>query len=156
MAICSVIGFIRDVSHRRWTIVVRTLSHGRGATGLYIGARNARRYFKRHTHGIDLQLGHIHIHCALSPEFWHGQPEIIDSRLSSWLESKVFHERSCRTPIPMLMIPAEKNCFRLQPIKLPAASTIRTANLTVAKPARKAETKAKPAPAPLTAPLYSI
>jgi hypothetical protein len=137
-------------------MVVRTQSHGRGATGLYIGARNARRYFKKHTHGIDLQLGHIQIHCALTPEFWRGQPEIIDSRLSSWLESKVFHQRSCRTPIPMLMIPSEKNCFKLQPIKLPAASAVRTVSVSVAMPARKIETKVKSVPASLAVPLYSI
>jgi hypothetical protein len=106
-------------------MIVRAQPKGRGATGLYIGARNARRNFKRCATGVDLQLGHIQIHCTFPPEFWQGQPEIFDTRLSSWLEAKVFHERSCRSPIPMLMIPAEKNSFRLHPIKLPSVATDR-------------------------------
>jgi len=123
-------------------MVVRTQSIGRGTTGLYIGTRNARRYFKRQTNGVDLQLGHIQIHCALSPEFWQGRPEIFDTRLSSWLEAKVFHERPRRAPIPMLMIPAEKNSFRLHPMKLPSASTDRMLKIgaATAQP-RKAEIK---------------
>jgi hypothetical protein len=108
-------------------LVVRTHSNGRGTTGLYIGTRNARRYFKRQAHGVDLQLGHIQIHCALPPEFWQGRPEIFDSRLSSWLETKVYHDRAGRAPIPMLMIPAEKNSFKLQPMKLPNASASQAA-----------------------------
>jgi hypothetical protein len=123
-------------------MVVRTQSKGHGTTGLYIGTRNARRYFKRQTNGVDLQLGHIHIHCALSPEFWQGRPEIFDTRLSSWLESKVLHQRAQRAPIPMLMIPAEKNSFKLHPMKLPSPSTDRMLNIGIATtPSRKAETK---------------
>lgn len=113
-------------------MVVRTQSNGRGITGLYIGTRNARRYIKKHAHGIDLQLGHIQIHCALPPEFWQGRPEIFDSRLSSWLETKVFHDKAGRPPIPMLLTPAEKNSFKLQPIKLPNASTNRLAKPSTA------------------------
>ncbi len=56
----------------------------------------------------------------------------------------------------MLMIPSEKNCFRLQPIKLPAASTIRVVKVSAAKPARKIESKMKPAPALRAAPLYGV
>ncbi len=123
-------------------MVVRTQSLGRGTTGLYIGTRNARRHFKRYAGGIDLQLGHIQIHCALSPEFWQGRPEIFDTRLSSWLESKVFHERTCRAPIPMLMIPSERNSFRLHPIKLPSASTDRLVKIGAATiQSRKPEKK---------------
>jgi hypothetical protein len=57
---------------------------------------------------------------------------IFDSRLSSWLEAKVFHERSCRALIPMLMIPAETNCFKLHPIKLPHASAERLVRIGTA------------------------
>lgn len=114
-------------------MVVRTQSNGRGTTGLYIGTRNARRYFKRAAHGVDLQLGHIHIHCALPPEFWQGHPEIFDARLSQWLESKVYHDKARgHAPIPMLMIPAEKNSFKLQPMKLPSASTNKETKPTAA------------------------
>jgi hypothetical protein len=87
-------------------------------------------------------LGHLHIHCALPPEFWEGRPEIFDARLSSWLESKVLHQRSRRAPIPILMIPAEKNSFKLHPIKLPSASTDRMSKIGAAiAQSRKAESK---------------
>jgi hypothetical protein len=136
-------------------MVVRTHSKGRGTTGLYIGTRNARRYFKRQTNGVELQLGHIHIHCALSPEFWEGQPEIFDTRLSSWLESKVLHERSRRVPIPMLMIPAEKNSFKLHPVKLPSPAAEGMQKISaVTSQARKVEMKTSHGPATHRAPTF--
>ena len=125
-------------------MVVRTQSNGRGTIGLYIGTRNARRYFKRETNGVDLHLGHIHIHCALQPDFWQGRPEIFDTRLSSWLESKVFHERPRRAPVPMLMIEAEKNSFKLHPMKLPSPATDQILTVGATSHSRKAETKASP------------
>lgn len=103
-------------------MVVRTHCDGREVVGLYVGARNARRKFPKDTKDIELVLGHLHIHCELPPEFWQGQPEIRDPRLSDWLESKIFHGRLRRTPVPLAMLPAGKNSFRLQTIKLPAAS----------------------------------
>jgi hypothetical protein len=123
-------------------MVVRTQSKGRGTIGLYIGTRNARRYFKRQTDGIELHLGHIQIHCALPPEFWQGCPEIFDTRLSSWLEARVIHQSSRRAPIPMLMIPAEKNSFKLHTMKLPSASTDRMLKIGAAtRQSRKTENK---------------
>ena len=103
-------------------MVVRTLSDGRTVTGIYIGTRNARRNFPERTKIIELQLGHVHIRCELPPEFWRGQPEIRDPRLCDWLELKVFHGRSCRTPVPLVMLAAGKNVFRLHPLKLPPSS----------------------------------
>ena len=103
-------------------MVVRTQSKGHGVTGLYIGGRNARRYFKQYKNGIELQLGHLQIHCELGDEFWQGRPVIFDSRLSDWLESRVLRSRCVQTPIPVLMTPAEKNCFKLHPIRLPRTS----------------------------------
>ena len=136
-------------------MVVRTQPNGHGTTGLYIGTRNARRYFKRRINGVDLHLGHIHIHCALPPEFWQGRPEIFDNRLSSWLDSKALHERSRRAPIPMLMIPAEKNSFKLHPMKLPSASTDRMLKIgNAAAQARKAEMKHALAAAPHRVPSF--
>jgi hypothetical protein len=88
-----------------------------------VGARNARRKFPKDIKDIELVLGHLHIHCALAPEFWRGQPEIRDPRLCDWLESRIFHGRPRRTPVPLAMLPAGKNSFRLQTIKLPPAST---------------------------------
>lgn len=123
-------------------MVVRTQPSGRGTTGLYIGTRNARRYFKPNMQGIELQLGHIHIHCDLAQDFWRGRPEIFDSRLSDWLQSKVFHGRTCRTPVPMLMIPAENNCFELHVLTLPHVSAQGPVRIgAVIEAARKTETK---------------
>jgi len=104
-------------------MVVRTQSDGRSVTGLYIGTRNARRNFSRRVQSIELRLGHLHIHCDLPPTFWRGDPQIRDARLAGWLEAKIFHGRSCRTPVPMALLPAGKNTFRLLPLRLPASSS---------------------------------
>ena len=99
-------------------MVVKTQSKGRGLTGLHVGASNVRRYFPRHVVVIELHLDHLQIQCGLEPDFWQGQPEIYDPRLCAWLESKNFHTRPDRTPIPLALIPAGKNSFRLQPVPL--------------------------------------
>jgi hypothetical protein len=104
-------------------MVVRTLSAGREVTGLYIGPRNARRNFPRSTDGVELELGHLHIHCELSPEFWRDRPEICDRRLGDWLFARIFHGKSCRTPVPVAMIRKGKNVYKVQPFTLPPAST---------------------------------
>jgi hypothetical protein len=97
-------------------MVVRTQSKGLEITGLQVGANNVRRYFPKDTSVIELQLDHLQIQCWLAPDFWQGQPEIRDPRLGAWLESKNFHERPSRDPVPLAMIPNGKNCFRLRPI----------------------------------------
>ena len=99
-------------------MVVRTQSKGREITGLQVGASNVRRYFPKDTATIELELDHLQIQCSLGPDFWQGQPEIHDPRLGAWLESKQFHERPSRDPVPLAMIPNGKNSFRLRPIKL--------------------------------------
>jgi hypothetical protein len=106
-------------------MVVKTQSKGRSLTGLSVGASNVRRYFPRNVAVIELQLDHLQIQCGLSPDFWQDQPEIHDPRLCAWLESKNFHARPDRTPIPMAMIPAGNNSFKLQPVSLHAQSRTR-------------------------------
>ena len=103
-------------------MVVRTQSDGRTITGLYIGSRNVRRNFPRHSDSIELELGDLLIECKLAPEFRRGKPEILDSRLGKWLESKVFHCLGCKTPVPLVMVHVKKNAFRLHPFRLPPAS----------------------------------
>ena len=98
-------------------MVVKTLSKGRGCTGLHIGAHNVRRYFSPETSVIELQLDHLNIQCGLKPGFWQDEPEIVDPRLSVWLESRHIHKSKDRNPIPLAMIPAGKNSFRLQPVR---------------------------------------
>ncbi len=105
------------VLNGRYGMVVQTQSKGRGLTGLHVGANNVRRYFPRNTEAIELQLDHLEIQCGLAPDFWQDQPEIHDPRLCAWLESKNLHERPGQSPIPLAMIPAGKNCFRLQPVR---------------------------------------
>lgn len=103
-------------------MVVRTMGSGRAVSGLYIGVRNARRYFPRTSSHIELQLGHLHIYCDLPPEFWNGRPEISDPRLADWLVARFFHGKPHRAPVPMTMIPLGKNAFRVQPFTMPSAS----------------------------------
>jgi hypothetical protein len=108
-------------------MVVRTQSKGLEITGLQVGANNVRRYFPKHIEAIELQLDHLQIQCGLGPDFWEGQPEIHDPRLCAWLESKSFHERPGRSPIPLAMIPSGKNSFRLKAIAPNGQARIRQA-----------------------------
>jgi hypothetical protein len=96
-------------------MVVTTQSKSRGVTGLLVGAHNVRRYFPKQNSFVELQLDHLQIQCGLAPGFWQDQPEIYDPRLCAWLESRL-HGKSDRAPIPLAMIPAGKNSFRLQPV----------------------------------------
>ncbi len=97
-------------------MVVKTHSKGRGVTGLHVGANNVRRYFPKSIAFIELQLDHLQIQCGLDPDFWQGQPEIHDPRLCAWLESKHLRNRPDRSPVPLALIPAGMNSFRLQPV----------------------------------------
>ncbi len=97
-------------------MVVKTQCKGHAYTGVEVGASNVRRYFNRDIDVIELHLDHLLIQCGLRPDFWLGQTEICDPRLSAWLESKNFNGRPGDAPIPLAMIPSGRNCFRLQPI----------------------------------------
>ena len=99
-------------------MLVKTQCKGHSVTGLLVGTANARRYFPRNISKIELQLDHLRIECGLTPEFWHGQPEIHDRRLCAWLEQKQFHSTASRNSLPLDMIPAGKNTFRLGPLLL--------------------------------------
>jgi hypothetical protein len=99
-------------------MVVKTQSKGRGVTGLHVGASNVRRYFPKNISVIELQLDHLQIQCGLDPGFWSGQPEIYDPRLCAWLESRHLRGKSGCASIPLAMIPAGDNSFRLQPMSL--------------------------------------
>lgn len=106
-------------------MVVKTQCKGRGVTGLHVGATNVRRYFPKDISVIELQLDHLQIQCGLPPDFWQDQPEIYDPRLCAWLESKHFHTKQDRTPVPLAMIPAGKNSFKLQPVRLNGQAKLR-------------------------------
>jgi len=97
-------------------MVVKTHSICRGVTGLHVGPTNVRRYFPRNIAVVELQLDHLQIQCGLSPDFWRGHPDIYDPRLCAWLESKLLHGKPNRNPVPLAMIPAGENSFRLQPV----------------------------------------
>jgi len=103
---------------RQVFMVVKTQSRGLGITGLHVGASNVRRYFPKNISSIELQLDHLQIQCGLKPDFWQGEPEIFDPRLCAWLEARHMHTRLDRTPVPLDMIPAGKNSYRLQPLCL--------------------------------------
>jgi hypothetical protein len=112
-------------------MVVKTQSKARGITGLNVGASNVRRYFPKNISVIELQLDHLRIQCGLNPEFWQGNPEIFDTRLCAWLESRL-HSSSVRSSIPMAMIPEGKNSFRLQPVSINSQERIRITSQTAA------------------------
>ncbi len=94
-------------------MMVRAQYCGNRAAGLYIGVSNARRYFSKRIGHIELQLDNLQIICGLTPHFWQDKPEIQDPRLCVWLETK--HPRATPhwTEVPMALIPAGKNTFRL-------------------------------------------
>lgn len=96
-------------------MLVTTHSKARGITGLHVGASNARRYFPKGTKAIELKLGHLRIQCGLKPDFWDGRPEIYDTRLGAWLESKLLHDSPDRSPVHLAMIPDGINSYQLLP-----------------------------------------
>ena len=96
-------------------MVVKTRNLGHGVTGLHVGASNVRRYFPKDASVIELQLDHLQIQCGLDPDFWQDQPEILDSRLAAWLESKRSKVKSSQSLI-MSMVPSGKNAYRLQTV----------------------------------------
>ena len=101
-------------------MVVKAQSKGRGLCGLHVGTDNVRRYFPKNVSTIELQLDHLRIQCGLTPDFWKGQPEIFDPRLCAWLETKHMHSNRDRNPVPLAMVPAGENSFRLQPVSVEA------------------------------------
>ena len=109
-------------------MLVRTQSKGREITGLQVGANNVRRYFPKDAVVIEIQLDHLRIQCWLGPEFWQDHPEISDPRLGAWLQSKNFHERPSRDPVPLAMIPNGSNSFQLRPISLKGQTQTRAAS----------------------------
>lgn len=100
-------------------MVVKSQCNGNRITGIYVGVNNVRRYFPRNVSAIDLQLDHLRIQCGLTPGFWHGDPEIRDPRLSSWLELKQMHGAGRRSPIALAMTPTGGNTFILGPAAQP-------------------------------------
>jgi hypothetical protein len=95
-------------------VLVKTHSTGCGITGLYVGPSNVRRYFPRHISEIELQLDHLQIQCGLEPNFWRGRPQIEDPRLCAWLESKNLRWKPRLPAVPLALIPAGENSFKLQ------------------------------------------
>lgn len=96
-------------------MMVEAQSKGRGRCGLHIGAENVRRYFPKEISSIELQLGHLKIQCELGPEFWQGEPEIRDTRLCAWLESKHMHGNKSRSSVMLSLVPTGDNAYRLAP-----------------------------------------
>jgi hypothetical protein len=99
-------------------MVVKTQSTGRRVTGLNVGEKNVRLYFPKNMLIVELRMDCLRIQCGLEPDFWQDQPKIRDPRLCAWLEFKYPCRKPDRTPIPLAMIPAGKNSFRVQPMSL--------------------------------------
>jgi len=95
-------------------MVVKTQVNGTGVTGLHVGAKNVRRYFPKNVDTIELQLDHLKIQCGLSPQFWHGEPDIHDRRLCEWLDFKVFHRVNGQRCLRLAMTPSGNNTFSVR------------------------------------------
>jgi hypothetical protein len=117
-------------------MVVRTQCKGREYVGVEVDAGNVRRYFPRQTHVIEIELDHLQIQCRLQPGFWNGHPEISDPRLKAWLESKNFKGKPGEEPVPLVLTPSGKNCFRLQTIESVARNSRSPALTEPLNPAR--------------------
>jgi hypothetical protein len=113
-------------------MVVKIQSRGRLVTGLNVGVNNVRRYFPKHLSFIQLEFDHLQIECKLTPEFWRGDGEIQDPRLTLWLESKSSGRPACQTPVHLTMIRSGNNCFRLRAISLSMRSPARSLPATAA------------------------
>ncbi|WP_420239073.1 hypothetical protein ACOBR2_05650 [Telmatobacter bradus] len=113
-------------------MIVTTQYRGRHIAGLYIGTSNVDRYFSRSAQVVELHLGHLHIQCRLTAQFWDGKPEIEDSRLGEWLKSKHLYDKSFQTPIPVEMVPSGQNTFSLGPLASSLAGSINTTPQTTA------------------------
>jgi hypothetical protein len=111
---CSTETLSRD--EEQVSMVVKAQSKGQGLSGIHVGSDNVRRYFPKNVSTIELQLDHLRIQCGLAPDFWQGQPEIYDPRLCAWLETKHMHASRNRTAVPLDMVPAGNNAFRLEPV----------------------------------------
>lgn len=113
-------------------MVVKAQSKGQGLSGIHVGSDNVRRYFPKGVSTIELQLDHLRIQCGLAPDFWQGQPEIYDPRLCAWLETKHMHASRNRTPVPLAMVPAGENAFRLQPVSADPQVRVKVQSRTAA------------------------
>lgn len=113
-------------------MVVKTQFNGNEVTGLHVGVRNVRRFFPKAVRVIELQLDHLQIQCGLSPEFWHGEPQIHDPRLCEWLDFKVGRRIGERKNVRLAMTPAGTNIFRLRSSSVKKDGVASTEPLTVA------------------------
>lgn len=107
-------------------MLVEAHSKGPGVSGLYVGAANVRQHFPRSVTVIELQLDHLQIRCGLEPDFWQGRPEIYDSRLCAWLETRQMNKERHRTRVRLAMVPEGKNSFRLETISIERRGSART------------------------------
>lgn len=96
-------------------MVVRTRSRNGRMIGLDVGAANARRHFPKSASRVSLELGHLHIDCALTPDFWEDRAEICDARLADWLESNHLRPRTNPSPVFLIMTRIGESSFALRP-----------------------------------------
>jgi hypothetical protein len=113
-------------------MLVTVQSKAHTVTGLHVGQDNVRRYFSKDIPVIELQLDHLSIQCRLDPAFWRDDPAIHDSRLCTWLEAKYMRRKEDHAPIPLVLIPAGNNAFRLQAFTVTGHTRVKTAPNSIA------------------------
>jgi hypothetical protein len=94
-------------------LIVRAHYCGHRVASLYVGASNVRRYFSRRLRFVELQLDNLRILCGLPEHFWQDKPEIEDARLCVWLETRHPQPDPFQREIPLALIPAGKNSFKI-------------------------------------------
>ena len=114
-------------------MLVKAQYRGNRVAGLYVGANNVRRYFSKRARLVELQLDHLRIVCGLAPHFWKDKPEIQDPRLCVWLEAKRQDAELSQTELPLALIPAGRNLFRLAEIEEEKSARLRNTNTKTAQ-----------------------
>ena len=118
-------------------MLVKAYTGAHEHTGLYVGEKNARRYFRKRAQSIDLLLDDLRIRCTLSPDFWEGHPEIHDARLNEWLDFKDVRERPSREPMMLTMLPSGENTYVVR-TKAPASAQSFGAEVNLPRPVKSA------------------
>jgi hypothetical protein len=130
-------------------MVVLTQGRKSGVLSLHVGAGNVRQFFPRHIQMVELELDHLRIVCTLDPTFWQDRPEIHDTRLSLWLESKRHSGKLPSHAAPVALIPSGESSFRLQlsleePVKVQPVELAEATVPSTGPPSGQVERRAAP------------
>jgi hypothetical protein len=97
-------------------MVVTMQSEGHAIVGIRIGMAEARRFFGRGLHSIDLELDHLRINCDVRANSRLHRAEISDPRLTAWLEEKFYWRKLPSIPLSVELVKkGESYSLQLRP-----------------------------------------